>query len=380
MTWRISTPKLLLVAAIAAMIIASIARYLRPQPISRRGDFSRSGGHVRPANLGLSGTVVDAAGNVYVSAGNLNIVLKISPGGKVSLIAGNGDAASTGDGGPALAASLAQPMGLALDREGNLLIADMGNNRVRRVDAKTAVVSTVAGNGTMGGWIGGLAIHSGLYEPISVAVDSEGNLYIGGTTSLGIRRIDAITGLVSKTLGADLPGTPETPEPAAGPFWVASGDGRQIFFADSSRNTLSRVDTATGATQVLAGSARCGFGGDGGAAIGALLCFPEGMFLGGERLFIADTGNNRIRALDLSTGTISTVVGDGQSGYSGDGGSAASASLSGPVAVAADIQGNLYIVDAGNNCIRRVDARSGTIATWMSAADLMAAVASLQGS
>ena len=160
---------------------------------------------------------------------------------------------------------------------------------------------------------------------------------------------------------------------------MTQGSADQLFFADPNRNTVSWIDTSTGAIGVLAGSAICGFTGDGGAAIGALLCFPEGMVVGKDkRLFIADTGNNRIRAVDLAAGTITTVAGNGESGNFGDGGQAINAGLSGPTAVALDLQGDLYIADAGNNCIRRVDAKTLAITTWATAHDLTAALNHLQ--
>ena len=265
-------------------------------------------------------------------------------------------------------------MGIALDSDRNLFIADTANNRIRRVDAKTGKITTVAGNGKMGGGTGGQATSSGIYEPVSVAVDRDGNLYIGGTTSIGIRRVDAISGIVSKALGADLPGTPLSAEPATGPYWVAIGMGGGVFFSDPSRNTASWLDASTGETHPVAGSAQCGFSGDDSSTTGSLLCFPEGLALSNDKqLYIADTGNNRIRRVDLETGVVTTVAGNGQADDSGDRGKAIQASLNGPMAVAVDGKGNLYIADTGNDCIRRVDADSGIITTWITGRDLRSA-------
>lgn len=287
-----------------------------------------SGFEFQPTNLGLSGIAVDSDGNVFISAGKLNRILEVSSTRQIRLVAGNGNLGFAGDGGPAPNGTLAQPMGIALDSERNLFVADMSNNRIRRIDAKTATIVTVAGNGILGGGIGDIATNSGLYAPISVAIDEYGNLYVGGTRSPGIRRVDAITGVVSGVLGAGMPGAPWAEEPAAGPFWVAPGKANELFIADLNRNTVSWLDVSTDSIGVLAGSATCGFTGDGEAAIGALLCFPEGMALGKDkRLFIADTGNNRIRAVDLAGGTITTVAGNGEPRNFGDGGRAINASL-----------------------------------------------------
>jgi DNA-binding beta-propeller fold protein YncE len=173
-----------------------------------------------------------------------------------------------------------------------------------------------------------------------------------------------------------MPGASWAGEPAAGPFWVAQGAANELFIADANRNAVSWLDVTTGAIGILAGSATCGFAGDGGAAMGALLCFPEGMALSKDRrLFIADTGNNRIRVVDLARGTITTVAGNGEPGNFGDGGQAVNAGLNGPTAIALDPNGNLYIADAGNNCIRRVDANAQTITTWATPHDLLSVVA-----
>ncbi len=328
----------------------------------------------QPAHLGLSGIAADADGNIYVSARNLNQVLEVSADRQARVAAGSGSAGFAGDGASALTANLAQPMGIALDSDRNLFIADTANNRIRRVDAKTGKITTVAGNGKMGGGTGGQATSSGIYEPVSVAVDRDGNLYIGGTTSIGIRRVDAISGIVSKALGADLPGTPLSAEPATGPYWVAIGMGGGVFFSDPSRNTVSWLDASTGETHPVAGSAQCGFSGDDSSTTGSLLCFPEGLALSNDKqLYIADTGNNRIRRVDLETGVVTTVAGNGQADDSGDRGKAIQASLNGPMAVAVDGKGNLYIADTGNDCIRRVDADSGIITTWITGRDLRSA-------
>src|SRR6185437_564642 len=159
-----------------------------------------------------------------------------------------------------------------------------------------------------------------------------------------------------------LPGNPSAPEPSAGPFWIAVDEQGSLLFSDPSRNAVSLVNIPDNDPHVIAGSALCGFAGDGGPAIGALLCFPEALAVSkDEKLFIADTGNNRIRQVDLRTDIITTVAGDGQPSYAGDGGPAVSGHLNGPMGIALDNAGDLYIADTGNSCVRRLDAKTGRI-------------------
>lgn len=266
----------------------------------------------------------------------------------------------SGDGGPADKASLDAPTGIALDQAGNLFIADTNNNRIRRVDTKTHIITTVAGNGYLGRGAGTLATATGLYQPVSVAIDSDENLFIGG---MGIQRVDAITDMTSKLAPTTM-----------GPFWVAVDEHGTLFYSDPSRSKVSQIGFPGNSVHIIAGSAVCGFYGDGGPASGALLCFPEALSLQSDKeIFIADTGNNRIRRLDLSSGVIATVAGNGQAGYAGDGGLAINASLNGPMGAAVDEKGDVYIADTGNDCIRLLHAKTGTITTFVSDQDFTSA-------
>ncbi|WP_260706597.1 NHL domain-containing protein [Edaphobacter flagellatus] len=348
-----------------AMVMGSIVLWLnRKQSV----EVTLHGG---PPTLELSAIAVDDQHNVYVSSRTLNQVFRISADGRIRVVAGDGVRGFSGDGTLATRAALAEPVGLAIARAGDLFVADMGNNRVRQIDP-AGTIRTIAGDGTMGGRTNTPAIATGLYEPISIAMDSREDLLIGGTTSIGIRRINAITGIVSKVLGAGLPGVQSVGEPAAGPFWVAASDDGEIYYSDPSRNAVSFLNESTGAVHRIAGSAICGFSGDGGPALDAKLCFPEGLAIGKDRkLYIADTGNNRIRVVDFRRGMIATVAGTGEPVHSGDEGPASKAALRGPMGVALDDEGNLYIADTGNDCIRRIDSATGKIATLVDASDIL---------
>lgn len=317
----------------------------------------------------------DGNGNIYVDEQKQNRILKISPSRHVTIIAGNGRRGLSGDGGPADQASLASPTSIVLDSAGDIFIADTGNSRIRRVDAKTHTITTVPGNSFQKEWNTRIAKYTatspGTYPPISIAVDGDENLYIGAVDGVGIIRVDPITHSSTVIVGAGLPGYPLAPNPSARLSWLAVDERGTLFFSSPYLNSVSLVNIPENDVHRIAGGAVCGFAGDGGPAVGSLMCFPKALALSKDKkLFISDTGNNRIRQVDLSTGIITTVAGNGQTGDAGDGGPAVNASLNDPMGITADAKGNLYIADTGNNCIRRVDSRTGVITAWATSGNL----------
>ena len=383
---------------------------------------SGDGGPAFAAQLNLpAGVAVDGAGNLYIADRGNHRIRRIDPSGTITTIAGTGERGFSGDGGPAVAAQLNFPAGVAVDGSGNLYIADEWNNRIRRVDL-SGTITTIAGTGRRGfSGDGGTAVAARLNHPNGVAVDGAGNLYIADSDNHRIRRID-LSGTITTSAGTgergfngdertaasaqlsyptgmaidragnlvfadslnnrirriDLSGTITTlggtgegdfsgdagPAVAAklnGPYGVAMDSAGNLVFADSLNNRIRRIDLS-GTITTIAGTSRSGFSGDGGPAVAAELNFPEDVAIDGSGyLYIADTANHRIRRVDLS-GTITTITGTGEKGFSGDGGPAVSAQLSGPKGVAVDGVGNLYIADTENHRIRRVDP-SGTITT-----------------
>ncbi|MFC2022364.1 clostripain-related cysteine peptidase [Chloroflexota bacterium] len=255
--------------------------------------------------------------------GTLLSVARAAPGvGDIITVAGNGTAAFGGDGGAATAASLNVPHGVVLDGAGNLYIADRANHRIRKVDT-SGIITTVAGTGAAGfSGDSGPATAASLNGPEGIAVDGTGNLFITDYENVRIRKVDAASGVIT----------------------TVAGDGTW------------------------------GFGGDDGPATAASLNGPVGVALDGAgNLFIADFENHRIRKVDTS-GIISTVAGNGIAGYTGDGGPATAASLNMPGGVAIDGVGNLFILDTGNNRIRKVEgvavpevARNWTFMVYMAA-------------
>ena len=281
-----------------------------------------------------------------------------------------------GDGGPATSAGLNFPVGLALDANGNLFIADLNNNRIRRVDVNTHVITTVAGSedpfiGDYAG-DGGLATLARLNQPYAVAVDANGNLFISDSANNVIRRVDASTQIITTYAGNGLPGTPGAANGDGGPatsaqfnqpFGIAVDGNANLFIADSNDSVVRRVDGQTQIITTFAGSpAKQGtFSGDGGAATAAGMSTVIGVFMDTTgNLYISDTGNERVRFVDNSANhIISTIAGNGTlcanpATACGDGAAATSASLNHPAGVFLDNNGNLLISDSGNQRIRIV--------------------------
>jgi sugar lactone lactonase YvrE len=304
------------------------------------------------------GVAVDGAGNLYL-ADNCRI-LKVAAGtGILTTLAGDGSYGYSGDNGPATKATFGYPQGLAVDRTGYLYIADTWNNRIRKVDLATGYVTTVAGNGSMG-YAGdsGLATAARLDFPAGVALDDAGNLYIADNYNQRVRKVAAGSGIITTVAGNPSGAYPgdngqATSAYLGGAAGVAVDGSGNFYIADY--NVIRKVTAATGIITTVAGNGTTGYSGDGGPATAAALNRPSGLALDGTgNLLIADKGNHRVRRVDLTSGVITTVAGSNGWGYSGDGGAAASASLSSPSGVAVDGNGNIFIADAGNQRVRAV--------------------------
>jgi len=294
--------------------------------------------------------VADSAGNIYIADKNNHLVRKVSKG-NITTVAGSGVQGYAGDGGPAISAQLSWPSGLALDAQGNLYIGDAGNNVVRKVS--NGIITTVAGNGTYGyTGDGGAATSAEMNYPTGVAVDSSGALYIADSDNNVVRKV--VNGIITTAVGTGTEGYigdggAATSAELAYPQGLAVDAQGNLYISDSLNYAVRWVNN--GVINTLAGNGTLGYQGDGGPGTSAELNIPVGIALDVlGNLYIADSGNNRVRV--VSNATISTVAGNGTQGFSGDGGSAASAELAQPYGVTADPSGNVYVADSGNNRVR----------------------------
>ena len=319
------------------------------------------GGPATYARLdGPGGMAVDALGNLYIADAVNSRVRRVDPGGTITTVAGTGERGFAGDGGPATSATLGHPEDVAVDALGNLYIADTNNWRVRRVDP-SGTITTVAGGGTGGD--GGPATSAALEAPGGVAVDALGNLYIAAKYGNQVRRVD-LGGTITTVAGVGRyrftgDGGPATSAALETPGGVAVDALGSLYIADWRDGRVRRVDPG-GTITTVAGNGESGFTGDGGPATSAALGEPRDVAVDGAgNLYIAVL--NRVRRVDPG-GTITTVAGTGEWGFAGDGGPATSAEFGGTSAVAVDGAGNLYVADTGNDRVRRVDP-GGTITT-----------------
>jgi sugar lactone lactonase YvrE len=326
--------------------------------------------------------------------------------GLITTIAGNGIAGYTGDGGPGTKSELNSPWGVTVDRSGNIYIADANNVAIRAISYTNGYIYTEAGSGLGGdgvavdtygdffiantgsnrllegvpsngtinyylvagnmsgtagfGGDGGTGPNALLNGPQGVAIDASGNLYLADTKNNRIRKVMASNLVITTVVGNGVAGyTGDNGVPLSAeinaPYGVAIDASGNIYIADTSNNRIRKLTLSTGKITTVAGSGTYGFSGDGGAATAAQLYMPTGVAVDSAgNIYIADFGNNRVRMVTLSTLNISTVAGNGTAGFSGDGGAATSAALYRPAGVSVDASGNLYIADTNNNRVRVV--------------------------
>jgi len=326
--------------------------------------FDGDGKRALQAPLGLiSGVAVDNQGRVYVTDPSNNLVMRFTPNGNLTVIAGNGKQGYTGDGGPATSATLGQPNGIALDSAGNVYFAEPFNNVIRKV-ALDGTISTAAGKGSAG-FADGPAGAALLSRPAGIAFDTSGNLYIADQFNNRIRRLSTdgnVTTIAGGPLGFTGDNGPATSAMLNSPVGIAVDSRGSIYFSDMGNSRIRKI--SGGVITTIAGNGAVGVG-DGGALQASFLK-PKGVALDpAGNLYIAEGdgsgANNNIRRLSTSA-NVSTFAGVGLPGFSGDGGSSLTAALALPSGVAVDSAGNVYIADTNNGRVRRV-AVSGAIST-----------------
>ena len=330
--------------------------------------YSGDNGAATSAELNNSPDVaVDSAGNIYIADASNNVIRKVTAStGIITTVAGDGTAGYSGDGGAATSAKLNFPFGLAVDSSGNIYIADANNQAIRRVTASTGIITTFAGTGSAGyTGDGGQATSAEIDEPLRVAVDSTGNIYFSDPNHNVIRKVTVSTGVITTvagngTVGYTGDGGLATSAEINNPYGVAVDGSGNIYIADRANSVIRKVTASTGIITTVAGNGTQGYSGDGGPATSAAIYGPPGVAADSAgNIYIADANNDAIRKVTVSTGIITTVAGNHSDGFSGDGGPATNASLATPAGVAVDGNGNIYIADKFNNRIRVVGGSGG---------------------
>jgi sugar lactone lactonase YvrE len=329
---------------------------------------------------------------------------------RITTVAGNGSSGFSGDGGPATNARMTNPVGVLFDSAGNIFFADSGSSRVREVNL-SGIISTlvqdmsavtgmafdgggnlyivaeiehavyqmppggsankIVGTGIRTGSIDGQggdprddlgdgrqALSCSLNFPTGVALDANGNLYIADKNNYRVRKVDHVTGIISTIAGTGVAGSSGDGGPATSaqlnqPSGLALDSQGDLYIAEEGGNRVRKV-SPSGIISTVAGTGSYGYSGDNGPATSAKLAIPFGIAVDGAgNLYIADTGNDRIRKVD-GAGTITTIAGNGSAGFAGDGGASTAASLNKPLGVAVDSAGNIVIADTYNQRIRRL--------------------------
>ena len=308
------------------------------------------------------GVIIGPDGNVYFCEYGNHTLRKLDPKtGKLTVIAGTGKKGYTGDGGPATEATFNLPHEMRFDKAGNIFVADMMNHAVRRIDAKTHIITTFAGNGEAGfGGDGGPAAKAQFKQPHSVQFDPQGNLLVCDIGNNRIRKIDKKTGMISTFAGTGdkkptVDGAKLAGSSLNGPRAIDFDPKGNLYLALREGNQIYRIDTKKGTIHHLAGTGEKGYAGDKGPAKEAKLSGPKGVAWSPDGgLYLADTESHTIRRVDLTSGIITTVLGTGEKG-DGPEPDPLQCKLARPHGVFIDKKGRLYVGDSETHRVRLVE-------------------------
>jgi streptogramin lyase len=309
------------------------------------------------------GVEIGPGGALYITEVQNHRVLRLDrQGGRITTVAGCGRKGYAGDGGPATQAELNEPYEVRFDAVGNMFFVEMQNHLVRRVDAKTGTISTVAGTGVAGfGGDGGPATKARFKQPHSIALDGRGGLYIADIGNHRIRRVDLKSGMIESIAGNEQKKLPSDGQvakgtPVLGPRALFL-DGQTMWIALREGHSVWRIELDEGIWRHVAGTGKKGFSGDGGPAKEATFDGPKGIAVGPDKnVYVVDTENHAIRKIDTQTGVIATIAGGGpkSGGFGGDGGPATHAQMDRPHGICVDSHGEVFIGDTNNHRVRRV--------------------------
>jgi sugar lactone lactonase YvrE len=289
--------------------------------------------------------------------------------GKIQTIAGTGEPGYSGDGGPAGRALLREPFMCDFDRQGNLYFSEARNHTVRRVDLATGVITTVAGTGEEGySGDGGTALSASLNQIYALIIDANNDIYLVDRLNAAVRRIEAATGIITTVAGTGEPGYSGDGGPGSHAQLREPNDvfldGRGgLLIADIQDQRVRRLNLATGIITTFAGNGEKERAGDGGPANQASILGARAVCMDSKgNTYICEREGHGVRRVDAN-GIMSTFAGTGERGYEGDGGPALTATWNGPKAIRCDLQDNIIVVDTENHAIRRIDATTGTVST-----------------
>jgi streptogramin lyase len=349
-------------SSLLAQSIETIAGTGKPENNGDRGPATQ-------INLGDPfGVEIGPDGALYICEVRNHRVRRLDlKSNELTTVAGNGTKGYSGDGGPATAAQLNEPYEVRFDRAGNMLFVEMQNQLVRKVDAKTRTISTVAGTGKKGFGGDGGAATAGLFSsPHSIALDANDNLYIADIGNHRIRRVDAKTGVITTIAGNGETKPPEEGQTAAGKPMIGPRalfvDGDMLWIALREGHAVWTLDLKSSRLKHIAGTGKRGFNADAfnadaTRALDAMFDGPKGIALGPDKcVYVADTENHAIRKIDLRSGLITTIAGSGpqHKGGSGDGGPATAATMDRPHGICVGPDGAVYIGDTLNHRVRRI--------------------------
>lgn len=316
-------------------------------------------GPAKQARLGNPyGVVRGPDGAVYVCEVDNHVIRRIASDGTISTVVGTGKRGYSGDGGAATNALLNEPYEVRFDAAGNMIFVEMKNHLIRRVDAKSGVISTIAGNGQPGfAGDGGAAIGVRFNQPHSLQLDRAGNIFICDIGNHRIRRIDARSGIVTTFAGTGAKqSTPDGAKfaiaPLHGPRALDFDRQGNLWLALREGNSVYRLDLSAGTIHHVAGTGKKGFTGNGGPAKAATLSGPKGLSIGPDgNVYLADTESHSIRMIDLAKGTLELVVGTGQVGDGPDG-DPLQCKMARPHGVFVDADGSVLVGDSEAHRVR----------------------------